>query len=137
MAEITRNDLIPGNDIYAPNRISNIVNKSGWKVSCNMFKSESLYTDGGLVLAGGHGVVDVLVGDGLGVEALPHPANAVFQHLHIGDGLLGGEGAPTGPSGPGAFGPYVQKPIPPFRRTARRYFAFGRAWGRAGGSGRG
>ena len=45
MAEITRNDLIPGNDIYAPNRISNIVNKSGWKVSCNMFKSESLYTD--------------------------------------------------------------------------------------------
>ena len=34
--------------------------------------------DGGLVLAGGHGVVDVLIGDGLGVEALPHPANAVF-----------------------------------------------------------
>ena len=93
--------------------------------------------DGGLVLAGGHGVVDVLVGDGFCVEALPHPANAVFQHLHIGDGLLGGEGTLTGPSGPGAFGPFVQKPIPPFRRTAHRYFAFGRAWGRAGGSGRG
>lgn len=44
MAEITYNDLIPGKDIYAPTLIDNVVNKMGWKVSCNMFKSESLYT---------------------------------------------------------------------------------------------
>ena len=40
--------------------------------------------DGGLVLAGGYGIVNILVGDGFGVEALPHPANTVFQHFHIG-----------------------------------------------------
>ena len=84
-----------------------------------------------------YGIVDVLVGDGFCVEVLPPPANAVFQHLHIGDGLLGGEGTLTGPCGSGAFGSWVQKRTPPFRRMARRYFAFGRAWGRAGGSGRG
>ena len=44
MAEITYDDLIPGTDIYAPTLIANVVNKSGWTVSCNMFKSESLYT---------------------------------------------------------------------------------------------
>ena len=93
--------------------------------------------DGGLVLSGGHGVIDVLVGDGFRVEALPHPANAVFQHLHIGDGLLCGEGTLTGPCGPGAFGPYVQAQTPPFPQREHRYFAFGRAWGRGGGSGRG
>ena len=32
---------------------------------------------------------------------------------------------------------WVQKRTPPFRRTGHRYFAFGRAWGRGGGSGRG
>lgn len=93
--------------------------------------------DGGLVLAGGYGIVNILVGDGFGVEALPHPANTVFQHFHIGDGLLCGEGAFTGPCASGAFGSWVQKRTPPFRRTGHRYFAFGRAWGRGGGSGRG
>ena len=42
MAEITYNDLIPGTDIYAPTLIANVVNKSGWTVSCNMFKSKSI-----------------------------------------------------------------------------------------------
>ena len=105
-----------------------------------------------------YGIVDVLVGDGFCVEVLPHPANAVFQHLHIGDRLLRGEGTLTGPCGSGAFGPYVQKPIPPllsrpadlpvfpspvslvppFRRTARRCSAFGRAGpGEAGAGGGG
>ena len=93
--------------------------------------------DSGLVLAGGHGIIYVLVGDGFGIEALPYPANAVFQHFHIGDGLLCGEGAPTGPCTSGAFGSWVQKRTPPFRRTWHRYSAFGRAWGRGGESGRG
>ncbi len=46
MAEITYDDLIYGSDIYAPTLIKNVVNpkmKPGWTVSCNMFKSESLY----------------------------------------------------------------------------------------------
>ena len=42
MAEITYDDLIPGTDIYAPTLIANVVNKSGWTVSCNMFKSKSI-----------------------------------------------------------------------------------------------
>lgn len=46
MAKITYNDLIPGNDIYAPTLIKNVIGSDqfkGWTVSCNMFKSESLY----------------------------------------------------------------------------------------------
>ena len=45
-----------------------------------------------LILGRCHGVVDVLIGDGFCVVAVPYPANAVFEHFHIGDGLLGGEG---------------------------------------------
>lgn len=46
MAEIEVKDLISGDGIYAPSRIENVVDqkqKLGWKVSCKMFKSESLY----------------------------------------------------------------------------------------------
>ncbi len=47
MAEIKLEDLIRGDKIYAPSLIETVVDhkqKPGWKVSCKMFKSESLYT---------------------------------------------------------------------------------------------
>ena len=37
-------------------------------------------------------VIDVVIADGLGVEAAVHLADTVAAHLHIGDGLLGGLG---------------------------------------------
>ena len=48
--------------------------------------------DGGLVLVLGKLIIDVVVADGLGVEAAVHLADTVAAHLHIGDGLLGGLG---------------------------------------------
>ena len=50
--------------------------------------------DSRLILGACHRIIDVLIGDGLGIVAVPHLANAVFEHFHIGDGLLGGQGRP-------------------------------------------
>ena len=44
--------------------------------------------DNALILRRGHGVVDVLVFNGLGVVVLRYAANAVLVHFPIGDGLL-------------------------------------------------
>jgi hypothetical protein len=38
------NAMIPGDDIFAPKLIKNVLTSDSVKVSCNMFKSESLYT---------------------------------------------------------------------------------------------
>ena len=46
--------------------------------------------DGGLVLILGKLIVDVVISDGLGVEAAVHLADTVTAHLHIGDRLLCG-----------------------------------------------
>ena len=48
--------------------------------------------DGGLILVLGKLVIDVVIADGLGVEAVIHLADTVPAHLHIGDSLLGGLG---------------------------------------------
>ena len=50
--------------------------------------------DGRLILGGCHGVVDVLVFHGFGVEPAGELAHAVRVHGDIGDGLLGGEFGP-------------------------------------------
>ena len=46
--------------------------------------------DGGLVLILSKLVVDVVIADGLGIEAAIHLADTVTAHLHIGDRLLRG-----------------------------------------------
>ena len=46
--------------------------------------------DGSFILVLRKLVVDVLKGDGLGIEPVIHLANTVAAHLHIGNGLLGG-----------------------------------------------
>ena len=44
--------------------------------------------DSGLIVRRRNRIVDVLVLDGFGVEALPHLADTVPEHFHIRDGLL-------------------------------------------------
>ena len=51
--------------------------------------------DGGLILGGRHGVVDVLIFHGLGVEPAGELTDPVRVHRHIGDGLLGGHHRPA------------------------------------------
>ena len=45
--------------------------------------------DGRLILRRSHGIVDVLVFHGFGEQAVGELTNAVREHPHIGDGLLG------------------------------------------------
>ena len=51
--------------------------------------------DGGLILSGRHGVVDVLIFHGLGIDAAGELTHPVRVHRHIGDGLLGGYHRPA------------------------------------------
>ena len=51
--------------------------------------------DGSLILGGRHGVVDVLIFHGLGVEPAGELTHPVRVHRHIGDGLLGGHHRPA------------------------------------------
>ena len=62
-----------------------LVRKRGVEV---VEKAAVAVKDNALVLRRGHGVVDVLIFNGLGVVVLRYAANAVSVHFPIGDGLL-------------------------------------------------
>ena len=94
--------------------------------------------NGRLILGRRNGIVDVLIGDGFGVVAVPHPANAVFQHFQVGNGLLGGEGRPALTPCGAVFGSLIflqsVPPFPPVRQRARTGFPSGRASRRGAGA---
>ena len=90
--------------------------------------------DSRLILRRSHGIIDVLVFHGFGEQAVGELTNAVREHPHIRDGLLGGYGgrAITGPDQAFSFLWASGQKHPPFPQMGRKCSASDRASRRGG-----
>ncbi len=90
--------------------------------------------DGGLILGGRYGVVDVLTGHRPGEHLAGDLTHPVWEHPHIGDGLLGGQDRPALISVSFCRFSLLLQQEPPSSQMRRRCFSSCRAGVRGAGA---